>query len=209
MLMALSANLASVEDVVRDFKEMRCDDPKLVVLMADDDEDDYVLVKTAFQASPIPVDLRWVEDGQEALDYLLHVGKYMGHETSPRPDLVLLDLQMPRKDGLETLKEIKGHPYLREIPVVVLTSSSKQEYMSYGLRLGADSFIVKPYSLEEMVSIVGSLRDYYFGVVSLPEKIRCSIPYAEANASSNSGSLRSVRRFRLNASGFGREGWIQ
>ena len=206
--MALSGNLASVEDVVRDFREVRCNDPRLIVLMADDDEDDYILVKTAFQASPIPVDLRWVEDGQEALDYLLHTGKYLAPETSPRPDLILLDLRMPRLDGLETLKEIKGHPNLREIPVVVLTSSTKQEYMSYGLKLGADSFIVKPYSLEEMVTIMGSLREYYFGVVSLPEKISCSIS-AGTRASSNSGSLRSVRRLRLNASEFWREGWIQ
>jgi CheY-like chemotaxis protein len=209
MLMAHVSNLASVEDVVRDFGELRCDDPKLVVLMADDDEDDYILVKTAFQASPITVDLRWVEDGQEALDYLLHLGKYTAHELSPRPDLILLDLKMPRMDGLETLKEIKGHPYLREIPVVVLTSSTKQEYMSYGLRLGADSFIVKPYSLEEMVNIMGSLREHYFGVVSLPEKIPCTVPFAGAGAVSHCGSLRSVRRLRLNASEFGREGWIQ
>ncbi len=207
--MAHPGNLASVEDVVRDFRELRCNDPRLVVLMADDDEDDYILVKTALQASPTPVDLRWVEDGEEALDYLLHSGKYIAHENSPRPDLILLDLRMPRKDGLETLREIKGHPYLREIPVVVLTSSTRQEYMSYGLRLGADSFVVKPHSLEEMVSILGSLRDYYFGVVNLPEKTPCAIPCAGARANSGTGSLRPVRRLRLNASEIGREGWLQ
>ena len=133
--MASFGNLASVEDIVRDFEDQKCNDPQLIVLMADDDEDDYILVKAAFEASPIKVDLRWVEDGQQAMDYLLHKGDYLSRETSPRPDLILLDLMMPRQDGLETLKEIKGHPYLKEIPVVLLTSSTRRESMSCGLKL--------------------------------------------------------------------------
>jgi CheY-like chemotaxis protein len=196
--MAFSGNLASVEDVVRDTLELGYDDSGLIVLMADDDEDDYILVKAAFEASSIKVDLRWVEDGQEAMDYLLRRGNYIAHAASPRPDLILLDIIMPRKDGLETLKDIKGHPSLKEIPVVLLTSSTKQEVMSCGLKLGADSFIVKPHSLDEMLSLMGSLRDYYFGIVRLPERISCSIAFAAARGSSHSGSLRRIRRLRLN-----------
>jgi len=207
--MAFLENLASVEDIVRDDEELRCNDPQLTVLMADDDEDDYILVKAAFEESPIKVDLRWVEDGQEAMDYLLHMGKYIARETSPRPDLILLDLLMPRKDGLETLKDIKGHPYLKEIPVVLLTSSTKPEPMYCGLKLGADSFIVKPCGMDEMIGIMGSLRDYYFGIVSLPEKISCPIDVAGRGESSNSGSLRRVRCLRLNSRVSDRRGWLQ
>jgi CheY-like chemotaxis protein len=117
----------------------------LVVLMADDDEDDYLLVKRAFEAGPIRVDLRWVSDGEEAMDYLLRRGNYTEPESSPFPHLILLDIIMPQKDGLETLKEIKGNRWLQRIPVVLLTTSKKQEHEASGLRLGADSFIVKPH----------------------------------------------------------------
>jgi CheY-like chemotaxis protein len=112
--------------------------------------------------SPGNVELRWVKDGQEALDYLLHTGKYRSHEASPRPDLILLDLIMPRKDGLQALEEIKGHPYLQQIPVAVLTSSVREEHKSSGFELGADFFIAKPYSLEEMIAIMIFLRARHF-----------------------------------------------
>jgi len=173
--MVLSGNPESVEDIVWDIKEGRLNEPHLVVLMVDDDEDDYILVKTALEASPIKVDLRWVDDGQEAMDYLMHVGKFTTRDISPRPDLILLDLILPRKDGFETLKEIKGHAYLRKIPVVLLTSSTKEEHKSSGLKLGADSIIVKPCSLDEMIRVMGSLREYYFNIVSLPEKLSSSV----------------------------------
>jgi DNA-binding response OmpR family regulator len=169
--MAISADYASEKDVVDGIIHQKWNNHQVTVLMADDDEDDYILVKAAFEISPIEVDLRWVEDGEQAMDYLLHSGRYLARTTSPRPDLVLLDLMMPRKDGLETLKEIKGHPYLKKIPVVLLTSSRKEEHVSSGLKLGADSFIFKPQSLDEMVRMVGTLRAYYFGIVRLPDKI--------------------------------------
>ncbi|MDR3553735.1 MAG: response regulator [Syntrophobacteraceae bacterium] len=169
--MSFSGNLTPSEDVVRDSREQRCDHSEFIVLMADDDDDDYILVKAAFEASPIKVDVKWVADGQEAMDYLLQTGKYIAHKTSPRPDLILLDIMMPRKDGLETLKGIKGYPYLKEIPVVLFTSSAKQEVMHCGFKLGADSFIIKPHSMDEMISIMGHLRDYYSGIAGLPERI--------------------------------------
>lgn len=143
----------------------------LTVLMADDDEDDYILVKSAFEAGPFTVDLRWVRDGQEAMDYLRHAGIYRAGGSSPRPDLILLDLIMPEKDGLETLKEIKGDRSLQRIPIVLLTTSRKQEHKSSGLKLGADSFIVKPHDFSDMVKIMSALHEHYFGIVRLPEKV--------------------------------------
>jgi DNA-binding response OmpR family regulator len=191
--MVLSGNLKSVEDIVWDIKEDRLNEPHLVVLMVDDDEDDYILDKTAFEASPIKVDLRWVGDGQEAMDYLLHAGRYTARDTSARPDLILLDLLLPRKDGFETLKDIKGNAYLRKIPVVLLTSSTKEEHKSSGIKLGADSLIVKPCSLDEMIRVMGSLREYYFNIVSLPEKLSCSVlPFDGTRRSSDSVGLRCL-----------------
>jgi CheY-like chemotaxis protein len=187
--MILSENLRPVEDIVWDIKEQRLNEPHLIVLMVDDDQDDYIVVKSAFEASLIKVDLRWVEDGQEAMDYLLHADKYLARDTSPRPDLILLDLILPRKDGFETLKDIKGHAYLRRIPVVLLTSSTMREHKSSGLELGADSFIVKPQSLDEMIRIMGSLHEYYFSIVSLPDKIWPSAPFP--------GTLRSPNPVHL------------
>ena len=140
----------------------------LVVLLADDKEDDYLLVKKAFEAGPISVDLRWVTDGVEAVNYLLRRGHFEVPESSPRPDLILLGLVMPRKDGLETLKDIKGTRELNRIPVVLLASSEKQLHEASGFRLGSDSFIVKPYDIDELTRITGNLHEHYFALVCLP-----------------------------------------
>lgn len=144
-------------------------DESLVVMMADDDENDYIMVKSALEAAPTRVDLRWVADGQEAMNYLLRRGKYTAPESSPRPDLILLDLEMPLKDGLETLKEIKGNHRLRNIPLVMLTTSGIREHKASGLRPGADSLIIKPRSLDEMVRTMSDLHEHYFGIIRLPD----------------------------------------
>ena len=99
----------------------------MTILMADDDPDDCLLVSKAFKTSRLCNDLRFVSDGEELMDYLYQRGKYKGTGEAPRPGLILLDLNMPRKDGREALKEIKGDPALREIPVVVLTTSKDDE----------------------------------------------------------------------------------
>lgn len=143
---------------------------KRIVLMADDDQEDFILVSEAFEENGLNVELHWVEDGEEAMDYLAHRGKYASPESSPRPDLILLDVTMPRKDGLETLKELKGHPELRKIPVVMLTASRKKEHMSSSYRFGADMFLIKPCSFAEMIQAMGSLCAYWFNIVRLPEK---------------------------------------
>lgn len=156
---------------MREFEEnpaIWTEDP-MVVLMADEDEDDYFIVESAFEAARIRVDLRWVSNGQETMDYLFRRGKYAAPESSPRPDLILVDLTMPIKDGLETLQEIKGNQELRKIPVVLLTSSRVQEHRASWLRFVADSSIIKPDSLDEIVKIIGNLREHYFGIIRLPD----------------------------------------
>jgi CheY-like chemotaxis protein len=163
-------------DVAKKIKGLKRDEHEIVVLMADDDEENFLQVKTAFDESAVGTDLRWVEDGEEAMYYLSHAGMHPGVMTCPRPHLILLDIVMPRKDGLETLKEIKAHPRLKKIPVALLTSSHKEEYLYSGLRLGADSFMLKPLDLYDMTRMAGSLPDYYFAIVRLPEKVQSAAP---------------------------------
>src|SRR5438876_744564 len=99
----------------------------IVILMADDDADDREMTREAFEASHLANDLRFVVDGVELMDYLYERGKYSDPERSPRPGIILLDLNMPKKDGREALGEIKGDPKLADIPVVVLTTSKEEE----------------------------------------------------------------------------------
>ncbi|MDR3554624.1 MAG: response regulator [Syntrophobacteraceae bacterium] len=141
----------------------------LVVLIADDEEQHYVLVEKALQAAATKVDLRWVTDGGQAMDYLLRRGRYAEPWFSPRPDLILLDLVMPVKDGLETLKEIKGNGGLRGIPLMLLAPSRIRGHEDSWLRLGADSFIIKPLGLDEMVAKLLHLKEHYFGIIRLPD----------------------------------------
>ena len=140
----------------------------ITILMADDDQDDCLLVKEAFEENRLHGDLRFVEDGEALMDYLYRRGKYGEHHLSPRPGLILLDLNMPRKDGREALREIRSDPELRAIPVIVLTTSKedKEIYRSYDL--GANSFITKPVTFEALVEIVKLLGQYWLEIVKLP-----------------------------------------
>ncbi len=140
----------------------------ITIMMAEDDPEDRMLVKDAFEESRLTNDLRFVEDGEELMDYLLHRGKYSDPTTSPRPGLLLLDLNMPRKDGRETLKEIKTTPELRQIPVVVLTTSKAEEDIFRTYDLGVNSFITKPVTFESLVGVVKDLTRYWFEIVELP-----------------------------------------
>ncbi len=139
-----------------------------IVLMADDDPDDIMLVKEAFQECQCDVDFRSVEDGEEALEYLTCQGRYSNPESAPRPDLILLDLNMPKKDGLKTLQEIRNNPQIRTIPVIVLTTSRDRELMLRIYRLGGSAFITKPTVYKDMVSALDRLCAYWFRTVSLP-----------------------------------------
>jgi CheY-like chemotaxis protein len=140
----------------------------ITILMADDDPDDCLLVSRAFKTSKLCNDLRFVEDGEELMDYLYQRGKYKEPGRAPRPGLVLLDLNMPRKDGREALKEIKGDAGLREIPVVVLTTSKEEEDVLRSYDLGANSYIAKPVTFEGLIDVVKSLGKYWFEIVELP-----------------------------------------
>ncbi len=141
----------------------------LPVLMADDDQDDCLLVKDAFKESGLLSDLRFVGDGKELLDYLLHRGKYASRQSAPSPCLILLDLNMPQMDGRVALKEIKSHPDLRKIPVVILTTSKEDQDILRTYELGANSYITKPSSFEGLVEVMGSLKKYWFEIVDLPK----------------------------------------
>ncbi|MFQ6017923.1 MAG: response regulator [Kiloniellaceae bacterium] len=140
----------------------------ITLLFADDDADDRFLVKEALAESRLLNDLRFVTDGEELMDYLCHRGAYAEPDSAPRPGLILLDLNMPRKDGREALKEIKADPNLRRIPVVVLTTSKAEEDILRTYELGVNSFITKPVTFEGLVEIMKALSIYWFQIVELP-----------------------------------------
>jgi CheY-like chemotaxis protein len=135
------------------------------VLMADDDEDDRLLARDAFDECDIDVDLRFVEDGVELLEYLHGHGAWTD---APLPSLILLDLNMPRKDGREALAAIKENPALRRIPVVVITTSKAEEDVVRSYDLGVSSFISKPVTYDSLRTLVRTLTNYWFQTVRLP-----------------------------------------
>lgn len=139
----------------------------IVILMADDDDDDFVLTQKALKESKLLNRLVRVRDGEELLDYLLQKGDYTD-ATVERPGVILLDLNMPRKDGREALKEIKSNPDLNDIPVVVFTTSKAEEDIYKSYKLGVNSFITKPVTFENLISVMTSLGKYWFEIVELP-----------------------------------------
>jgi CheY-like chemotaxis protein len=140
----------------------------VTILMADDDADDRDFARSAMEEGRLANELRFVEDGEELLDYLHRRGRYADPKDSPRPGLILLDLNMPRKDGREALREIKGDPALRHIPVVVLTTSKTEEDILRSYDLGANCFITKPVTFEGLVDVVRVLDKHWFQLVELP-----------------------------------------
>jgi CheY-like chemotaxis protein len=148
---------------------MSADARPITILIADDDADDRLMASEALEESRLANDLRFVEDGEELLDYLYHRGKFAGEGAAPRPGLILLDLNMPRMDGREALREIKGDPALRSIPVVVLTTSKAEEDIYRTYDLGVNSFITKPVQFESLVEVMKALGKYWFEIVELPD----------------------------------------
>lgn len=134
--------------------------------MADDDADDRMLTKEALEESRVLNDLRFVEDGEELMDYLKKRGPYADAQ---RPGLILLDLNMPKKDGREALKEIKADPDLRRIPIVVMTTSKAEEDVFRSYDLGASSFITKPVTFDRLVELMRTLGQYWVEFVELPD----------------------------------------
>lgn len=144
---------------------------EIVILMADDDEEDRMLVADAIQETGAKADLHFVGDGEELLDYLHRRGRFAAPEAAPRPSLILLDLNMPRKDGREALQEIKRDPQLRRIPIVVLSTSKANDDVMRSYSLGASSFISKPGSFDGLVRVMEALRHYWLEVVHLPQQL--------------------------------------
>lgn len=144
----------------------------IVILMADDDDDDFLLTKKALEESKLLNTLVRVNDGEELMDYLHQQGLYKdgGNGYSGRPGVILLDLNMPRKDGREALREIKSNPDLREIPVVVFTTSKAEEDIYRSYKLGVNSFITKPVTFDGLVEVIQTLGKYWFQIVELPNK---------------------------------------
>jgi CheY-like chemotaxis protein len=142
----------------------------IVILMADDDDDDYLLTQKALKQSKLLNTLYRVKDGEELLDYLHGSGEYTDDGKRLRPGVILLDLNMPKKDGREALREIKSDPDLRDIPVVVFTTSKAEEDIYRSYQLGVNSFITKPVTFDGLIKVMQTLGRYWFEIVELPVK---------------------------------------
>lgn len=138
------------------------------ILMAEDSPSDAELAKQAFKDGKILNELVIVKDGVEAVNYLKRVGQYAGVS---RPDILLLDLNMPKKDGREVLAEIKGDPDLKSIPVIVLTTSEAEEDVLKSYELQASSYITKPVEFEKFLEVAKNVKEFYFNIVTLPAKV--------------------------------------
>ena len=140
----------------------------ITILMAEDDPDDRLLARDAFAEARLRNNLYFVEDGEQLMDYLHRRGDYADPAQSPRPGIILLDLNMPRKDGREALAEIKSDKRLRRIPVVVMTTSRVEQDIVCSYDLGANSYITKPVTFSGFVEVIIGLGQYWFEIVELP-----------------------------------------
>jgi CheY-like chemotaxis protein len=149
---------------------MRNERKPIVILLADDDEEDRMLACDALAESRLSNEISCVTDGEDLMDYLHRRGKYSPPAVAPRPGLILLDLNMPKKDGREALREIKSDPTLRQIPVVVMTTSKAEEDIFHSYDSGASSFISKPVTFEGLIEVMKALGRYWFEIVDLPRQ---------------------------------------
>ncbi len=137
------------------------------ILLVEDNEGDIILTKKAFERGKIMNRLHVVKNGQDALDFLY---KRNGHEDVPRPDLILLDLNMPKMNGQDVLKDIKSNDDLKMIPVIVLTTSNADEDILKSYQLQASSYIRKPVDFKQFGTVIQTLQDYWFTIVKFPSK---------------------------------------
>ena len=142
----------------------------ITILCADDDPDDRMLMRDALEESRLANRLCFVQDGVELMAYLRREGRWADPDMSPRPGVILLDLNMPRKDGREALQEIKADPRLRTIPVVVLTTSSAEADILRSYDIGANSYIIKPVTFDGLVEVMRGLGRYWFEIVEQPKE---------------------------------------
>lgn len=142
----------------------------VTVLIADDDPDDRKLIREAFEECQLANDLRFVHDGEELLDYLNRRGPFADRVLSPRPGIILLDLNMPRIDGREALREIKADPRFKSLRVIIFTTSKAPEDVIRAYTLSAASYIAKPAAFDELIEIVKTLSKYWLEIVELPDE---------------------------------------
>jgi CheY-like chemotaxis protein len=140
----------------------------LTLLIAEDDPDDRIMTREAFEENFLLNQMHFVENGEELMSYLHKQGKYADKKKYCQPELILLDLNMPKKDGRETLKEIKAHPDFCRIPVIILTTSHAEEDIIRTYELGVNSFITKPVTFIQFVEVIKTLGKYWFDFVELP-----------------------------------------
>ena len=147
-------------------------DPKekkpITILIADDDPDDRAMIKEAFEENLLLNDLQFVEDGEELMSYLNRAGKYTDAASYPLPGLILLDLNMPKKDGREALEEIKKSDKLNHIPIIILTTSKTEEDIIKSYDLGVNCFITKPVKFVDLVQVTKTLGRFWLEIVTLP-----------------------------------------
>ncbi|MEA4908014.1 MAG: response regulator [Chloroflexi bacterium] len=144
---------------------MATQEPVHTILVAEDDPDDQLLLRDALKATYLNSKMYFVQDGAELMDYLKHCGSFSDAALAPRPELILLDLNMPRKDGRQALKEIKNDPQLRRIPTIVMTTSSAESDVHHAYDNGTNAYIVKPEHFEELVTILQVLDRHWFQTV--------------------------------------------
>ena len=141
----------------------------VTILMADDDPDDRLLTEDALKEARLANEIRFVENGEELLQYLRHKGKFADKTLHPRPGIILLDLNMPKMDGREALQLIKSDPDLRRIPVIIMTTSKADQDILKSYDLGANSYVTKPVTFDELVEVVRGFGKYWFEIVALPD----------------------------------------
>ena len=148
---------------------MKADPESIAILIADDDADDRLMAKEALEECRLANHIDFVEDGVELMDYLRAKGRYVATRPASRPGLIILDLNMPKMDGREALREIKADPSLRRIPVVVMTTSKAEEDIYRTYDLGVNSFITKPVTFEGLVAVMRAMGRYWIEIVELPD----------------------------------------
>lgn len=145
------------------------------ILVADDDADDRMMIKDAFEESRLGNPVDFVEDGVQLMNYLRREGEYASLVEQAYPGFILLDLNMPRKDGRTALREIKASPILQRIPIVILTTSKAEEDIVRTYNLGVNSFICKPVTFDSLVEIVKTVGRYWIEIVALPPECQRAV----------------------------------
>lgn len=151
----------------------------VTILLVEDNPDHVLIIKRGLEVNNVVNEVKVTEDGQEALDYLYHRGRYADPQTAPRPGLILLDIKLPKVDGIEVLQRIKRDPSLKAIPVVMLTSSEQEVDIAKSYLEGANSYITKPIQFTEFVEKIKELELYWMLVNKLPPASIFSTPTLE------------------------------